>query len=74
PTPTSATFTYTVHLAADDATVAVQHSPDLQSWSTITGPIISQQLNLDDNTRSITVEIPGGESSYARVQVSAQVE
>ncbi len=69
PTPSAATLTYTVYLGADSATISVQHSPDLKTWTTLTDPILEQQLVLESNSRAITVGLPDGESGFARLQV-----
>jgi hypothetical protein len=64
-------FTYTTHLTADDATVAVQHSTDLAVWTTVTTPIVSQLLN-PDNSRSITIELPSGTLGFAHLVLTSR--
>ena len=70
PTQTGGTLTYTTHLTADETTITVLYSPDLKAWETITAEILSQQLNPDGVTRSITVQLPEGIRGFARLIVT----
>jgi hypothetical protein len=51
------TLTYRSHLTADEASVAIEHSPDLVAWQPIIPTALRQELN-PDGTRSITVQLP----------------
>lgn len=69
PVLSGTTFIWTTPLTADDVVFEVQHSPDLNAWTTIESSIQSQTLNAGDSTRTFTIEVPAGLRGYARVIV-----
>lgn len=63
------TFTWTAKLTADDVTFQVQHSDDLEFWTTITSSIQNQTLNAANGTRTFTMTMPSGLRGFARVVI-----
>lgn len=68
-TPEPAVVSWTTPIGADSVTFAVEISPDLESWTELTGPFESIENNVSAGTRTFSVAVPTDTKHFARIIV-----
>ncbi len=60
---------WTSQLAADDVIFLPQHSSNLEDWTDLTTPIVSQTIDVSEGTRTFVIDLPSGTTGFGRVRV-----